>query len=155
MSTCKWLSVWLVWKKDMQEDRLKDLDTKKVKRPRKNQFGEFCQWQEMVGFSVILDNFYNLIVTKTEWSGCKRFLESLCFGLATDPSVSHITIIILQDHCRWNILFVDQSRHHIDDATPLFTSSSTGSNFDKYFRCFLHSLVLFHQHLFLFSLASY
>lgn len=60
-------------KKDMQQDRLKDLHTKKIKRPRKNRFGEFCQWQEMVGFSVILDNFYYLIVTKTEWSGSKRF----------------------------------------------------------------------------------
>ena len=60
-------------KKDMQQDRLKDLHTKKIKRPRKNQFGEFCQWQEMVGFSVILDNFYYLIVTKTEWSESKRF----------------------------------------------------------------------------------
>ena len=30
-------------KKDMQQDRLKDLHTKKIKRPRKNRFGEFCQ----------------------------------------------------------------------------------------------------------------
>lgn len=60
-------------KKDMQEDRLKGLHTKKIKRPRKNQFGEFCQRQEKVGFSVILDNFYYLIVTKTGWSGRKRF----------------------------------------------------------------------------------
>lgn len=96
-----------------------------------------------------MDNF-NFSITNTR---SIEVLESLCFGVATNKAArSYITLPF--SFTVWNVLFVDQAGHHIDNGSPFLTHSTAVCDFDKNFCRLLHPSVSLHQYLFLLSFAS-